>query len=45
MYETEDFFEMMRRGLKAKCELMRRYTFLALFSINSYFETEQVIMM
>lgn len=41
VYETEDLFEMMRRGLKAKCGLMRKYTFLALFSINSYFETEQ----
>lgn len=41
VYETEDFFEMMRHGLKAKCVLMRKYTFLALFSINSYFETEQ----
>ena len=34
------FFEMMRRGLMAKCAMMRKYTFLSLFSINSYFETE-----
>ena len=34
------FFEMMRRGLMAKCAVMRKYTFLSLFSINSYFETE-----
>ena len=40
VYETDDFFEMMRRGLMAKCAVMRKYTFLALFSINSYFETE-----
>ena len=38
--ETDDFFEMMRRGLMAKCAVMRKYTFLSLFSINSYFETE-----
>ena len=31
---------MMRRGLMAKCEVMRKYTFLSLFSIHSYFETE-----
>ena len=29
-----------RRGLMAKCAVMRKYTFLFLFSINSYFETE-----
>ena len=23
-YETDDFFEMMRRGLMAKCAVMRR---------------------
>ena len=40
VYETGDFFEMMRRGLMAKCAVMRKYTFLSLFSINSYFETE-----
>ena len=38
--ETDVFFEMMRRGLMAKCAVMRKYTFLSLFSINSYFETE-----
>ena len=31
---------MLRRGLMAKCAVMRKYTFLSLFSINSYFETE-----
>ena len=40
VYEADDFFEMMRRGLMAKCAVMRKYTFLFLFSINSYFETE-----
>ena len=40
VYETDDFFEMMRRGLMAKCAVMRKYTFLSLFAINSYFETE-----
>ena len=40
VYETDDFFEMVRRGLMAKCAVMRKYTFLSLFSINSYFETE-----
>ena len=37
---TSDFFEMMRRGLMAKCAVMRKYTFISLFSINSNFETE-----
>ena len=32
---TSDFFEMMRRGLMAKCAVMRKYTFISLFSINS----------
>ena len=41
--ETDDFFEMMRRGLMAKCAVMRKYTFLSLFSVNSYFETESDI--
>lgn len=40
VYETDDFFEMMRRGLMAKCAMMRKYAFLSLFSVNSYFETE-----
>ena len=40
VYETDDLFEMMRRGLLAKCAVMRKYTFLSLFSINSYFKTE-----
>lgn len=40
VYETDDFFEMMRRGLIAKCVVMRKYTILSLFSINSYFEME-----
>ena len=40
VYETDDFFEILRRGLMAKCAVMRKYTFLSLFSINSYFETE-----
>ena len=25
VYETVDFFEMMRRGLMAKCAVMRKY--------------------
>ena len=40
VYETDVFFEMLRRGLMAKCTVMRKYTFLSLFSINSYFETD-----
>ncbi len=40
VYETDDFFEMMRRGLKAKCMLLQKYTFLSLFSINAFFETD-----
>jgi len=40
VYDTDDYFESLRRGLHAKCELMRKYTYLSLFSINAYFEDE-----
>ena len=33
VYETDDFFEMLRRGLMAKCAVMRKYTFLLVFSL------------
>lgn len=43
VYETDDFFEMLRRGLAAKCMLMRKYYFISLFSINAFYEEELTI--
>ena len=43
VYETDDFFEILRRGLAAKCMLMRKYYFLSLFSINAFYEKEPTI--
>lgn len=43
VYGTDDFFEMLRRGLRAKCELMKKYPYLALFSMNAYYEEEPEI--
>ena len=40
VYETDDFFEMLRRSLNAKCMLMRKYSYLSLFSVNAYYEDE-----
>lgn len=40
VYETDDFFEMLRRSLNAKCMLMRKYSYVSLFSLNAYYEDE-----
>lgn len=39
VYETDDFFVMLKRGLRAKCDLMRRFPYIYLFSMNAYYET------
>lgn len=36
--ETNDFFEMLRRSLMAKCSLMRQYPHIYAFSLNAYYE-------
>ena len=39
-YEPEDIFEMMRRGLLAKAELMRRHPDMAAFTLRAYYEKD-----
>lgn len=36
--ETDDFFEMLRRTLLAKCSLMEKYPHISAFSLNAYYE-------
>lgn len=43
VYETASLFEMLRRGLAAKCEMLRKYPYMSLFSINAYYEDEPEI--
>lgn len=38
--ETDEFFEMLRRSLLAKCSLMRKYPYLYLFSVKAFYEQE-----
>lgn len=37
--ETNDFFEMLKRSLLAKCSLMRDYPHIYAFSLRAYYET------
>lgn len=37
--ETNDFFEMVRRSLLAKCAVMRQHLYLYFFSIKAYYES------
>lgn len=36
--ETDDFFEMLKRSLAAKCSLMRKYPHIYAFALNAYYE-------
>lgn len=38
--ETDEFFEMLRRSLFAKCSLIRKYPYLYLFSVKAFYEQE-----
>ncbi|MGN1015266.1 MAG: TetR/AcrR family transcriptional regulator [Butyricicoccus sp.] len=38
--ETDDFFELLTRSLRAKCSLMRTYPYLYAFSVRAYYEQE-----
>lgn len=42
-YETTDFFEMLKRGLDAKCRIIERYPDLTTFTMRAFFETEPEI--
>ena len=41
--ETDDFFEMLKRSLLAKCSLMRKYPHVYGFSLRAYYETDPEI--
>lgn len=36
--ETNDFFEMLWRNLKAKCSLSVKYPYISVFSLKAYYE-------
>lgn len=38
--EEEDIFEIMKKGLKAKVALMKKYPDLTLFTLKAYYETD-----
>ena len=40
VFGTKDFFELMRRSLKVKCNLMKRYPYVSQFSLRAYYEPE-----
>lgn len=42
-YEPVDFFELMRRGLRAKMELTRVYPDMALFAMKSFYEKDAAV--
>ncbi|MCB6203123.1 TetR/AcrR family transcriptional regulator [Extibacter muris] len=37
--ETEDFFEMLKKSMLAKCSLMREYPYIYAFLLKAYYET------
>lgn len=37
--ETENFFEMLKRSMLAKCSLMREYPYIYAFLLKAYYET------
>jgi len=39
-YDTDDFFEMMRRGLYEKVRLMRIHPYMAVFTVRAFYEKE-----
>lgn len=36
--ETDDFFEILKRGLMAKCQFMREYPYIFEFALKAYYE-------
>lgn len=41
--ETNNLFEMMRRSLRSKCEIMRRYPYMTQFSLQAYYEQNEEV--
>lgn len=42
-YETDDLFQMMERGMRAKFKLMERYPHMANFAVKAFYETDEDI--
>ena len=42
-YEQGDLFEMMRLGLRAKMQLMRRYPDMTAFALKAYYEKDPAV--
>lgn len=42
-YDTPDFFEMLKRGLHAKCKIIECYPDLTAFTMKAFYETEPEI--
>lgn len=40
---TKDYFEMMKRSLKGKCNLIRKYPYASEFSLRAYYEEDSEI--
>lgn len=41
---TNDYFEMLRRSLRAKCNVMRKYPYMMEFSLRAYYEKDLEVM-
>ncbi len=42
--DTNDFFEMLSRSLRAKCNVMRKYPYIMEFSLRAYYEKDPEVM-
>lgn len=42
-YESDDLFEMMERGMRAKLRMMRKYPDMASFAIRAFYEDDEQI--
>lgn len=38
VFDTKDYFEMLSRSLRAKCNVMRKYPYMMEFSLRAYYE-------
>lgn len=43
VFGTKDFFELMRRSLIVKCNLMKRFPYVSQFSLRAYYEPDNEI--
>lgn len=42
-YEPDDLFEMMERGMQAKFHIMKRYPYMAAFTVKAFYEKDEAI--